>query len=143
MGVTITAKNSTYHFDMGYGGFANLRVNIAISLDEDFGNNYHKLRFCHTEDEYHANDKVANRIIKEKNLAENNEDVLDFLYAPDVEGQISYKTCKKIYDLIKDRDFTNMGFVYAYQHESGTNDYEEFKKFLKECYSKKRSMVWR
>lgn len=38
MGVTITAKNSGFSFDMGYGGFWNLRNNIALALDEEFGN---------------------------------------------------------------------------------------------------------
>lgn len=34
MGITITAKNSGYEFDMGYGGFFNLRRKIALALDK-------------------------------------------------------------------------------------------------------------
>ena len=37
MGVTITATNATYSFDMGAGGFFNLRKNIADVLDQEFG----------------------------------------------------------------------------------------------------------
>ena len=37
MGITVTATNSKYDFDMGYGGFFNLRKNIALALDKDFG----------------------------------------------------------------------------------------------------------
>lgn len=56
----------------------------------------------------------------------------------DLKGSISYKTCGKIYYLIKDIDFTT-GFRYAaYMH----NDFEEFKEFLLDCYSKRKKMRW-
>ena len=63
--------------------------------------------------------------------------VLDFLYAPDEDGKISYKTCRKIYELIKDVDFGGKCFRYAAHVH---NDYEEFKMFLKECVSHRRNM---
>lgn len=43
MGVSITSKNPKYTFDMGYIGFSELRNNIALALDKDFGENYAKL----------------------------------------------------------------------------------------------------
>ena len=92
--------------------------------------------YCHSSEDFAENDAVAEKIIRDKNL---DEDILDFLYAEDCEGKISYKTCRKIYDLIKDVDFEKKGFRYAaYQN----NDYEELKEFLTECYSKRRNMVW-
>ena len=136
MGVSITATNSSYDFDMGYGGFFNLRKNIALALDKDFGENYALLSHCYTEKQFEDNDRVANLIIEQKNL---DEDIVKFLYMSDCEGKISYKVCKKIYDLIKDVDFENKCFRYAaYSH----NDYGEFKEFLKECFSKRRQMRW-
>ena len=124
MGVTITATHSPYEFDMGYGGFFNLRKNIAFALDEEFGENYA------------LNDEVANRIIEKKNL---NPDIISFLYQPDTEGKISYKICKQIYDIIKDVDFKEKSFRYAILRH---NDYEEFKMFLKDCYSHRKQMRW-
>ena len=136
MGVSISATNSIYEFDMGYGGFFNLRKNIAIALDKEFGENYALLGNCYTVDDYNKNDEVANAILERKHL---DEDVVDFLYASDTDGKISYKVCGKIYNLIKDIDFGDKGFRYvAYR----SNDYEEFKEFLKDCYSKRKSMVW-
>lgn len=136
MGITITATNSSYDFDMGYGGFFNLRRNIALALDKEFGENYSLLVKCVTPRQFEENDKVANLILSEKHL---DEDIVDFLYAPDTEGTISYKTCKKILDLIQNVDFGKKGFRYAiYMND----DYEDFKKFLKECYSNKRKMRW-
>ena len=136
MGVSITATNSKYNFDTGAFGFFNLRKNIALTLDKDFGNHYEKLIYCHTKDDYEIFDRVSNRLASRKKL---DCDVLDFLFMSDIEGSISYRTCKKIYDLIKDIDFGNKGFRYgAYQH----NDYEEFKQFLQECYKYRRKMRW-
>ncbi len=139
MGITITATNSHYEFDMGYGGFFNLRKNIALALDKEFGENYGLLALCFTKEQFKENDKKAENIINSKHLDEKYEDVLDFLYGSDCEGKASYKTCKKIYDLIKDIDFEGKGFRYAiYMHD----DYKEFKEFLKECYTHRRNMRW-
>ena len=139
MGVTITATNAKYCFDMGSGGFFNLRKNIALALDEDFGRNYEQIAGCFTKEQYAENDRTAEKIINEKHLEDNYENVLDFLYMSDVEGEVSYQTCKQIYDLIKDIDYGKLCFRYA---AHAHNDYEEFKEFLKDCYSHHKKMQW-
>lgn len=102
MGVTITTTNPKFVFDMGYVGFFRLRKEIALALDEEFGRNYAELAHCHTQKEYAANDKAANRIIQENHL-DCYADVLDFLYMSDSEGEVGYKTCGNILRLIRDR----------------------------------------
>ena len=139
MGITITATNSSYDFDMGCGGFACLRRHIAEALDEEFGKNYAGIMSCFTKEEYEENDRKAEEIINRKCLDDKYADVIDFLYAPDTDGKTSYRTCQKIYEHIKDIDFGKKGFRYA---AYSRNDYEEFKKFLKECVSHRRNMVW-
>lgn len=139
MGVTISATNSSYVFEMGYGGFFNLRKNIAMALDKEFGENYADLSSCLTESQFANNDKKAYRIIRKNHLKDDYEDVIEFLYASDRGGSISHKTCQSILELIKDIDYGNKGFQYA---NRSSNDYEAFKKFLKECYSKRRKMKW-
>lgn len=136
MGVSITATNSEYDFYMGYGGFFNLRKNVALALDREFGENYALLSRCVTPRQFEENDAVANALITEKNL---DEDVVEFLYASDCGGSVSHKTCRKIYDLIKDVDFGDKGFRYAAYRK---DDYEDFKKFLLQCWSKRRRMRW-
>ena len=102
------------------------------------GENYADLLYCHTIDQFKANDKRAQEIVDNQNLEEY-ADILDFLYASDAGGSISYKTCKRIYDLMKDQKYDGIGFRYAaYRH----NDYEEFKEFLLECYSHRRKLRW-
>ena len=139
MGISITAVHSKYDFDMGYGGFFNLRRNIALALDKDFGENYSNLAICYTRSQFEENDRIAEYIINKKHLDEEYGDIINFLYQADTNGSISYKTCKKIYDLIKDVDFGNKIFRYA---AYAGNDYKEFKEFLLECYSHRRKMRW-
>jgi hypothetical protein len=124
---------------MGYGGFFNLRKNIAMALDKELGEVYATLATCHTQEDFNTHDLEDEKIINSKHLDRDYADVLDFIYASDSDGKISYKTCKKIRDLLDNIDLTGKCFRYvAYSH----NDYEDFKLFLSECYSKRRNMYW-
>lgn len=140
MGVTISAKNSSYNFDMGYGGFFNLRCNIAKAFDKEFGEHYETLMFRHSEDDFKAFNERANEILSASRFKDEDADILDFLFESDCEGKISHRTCKKIYELIKNIDFA--GKIFTYAAYSDGNDYEYFKEFLKECYSHRRKMYW-
>lgn len=142
MGVTIYANNGSKSFDMGYGGFINLRTSIALAFNKKFGEHYKTLpSCCFTQKDIEAYNKKANEIIETEHLEENGEDILDFLYAPDCDGgQVSYKTCKKIYDLIKEIDYGNRIFTYAAYSDG--KDYDYFKDFLLDCYKHRRNMRW-
>lgn len=141
MGITITATNAKHDFDMGYGGFFNLRKNIALSLDEEFGNAYSMLARCITNEDYKDNAELQERIINEKHLDDEYKDVLDFLYMSDTEGKIGYKTCRKISRLLESRmqELKTKSFQYAVQ---AGNDYERFIDFLKDCVRYHRNMRW-
>ena len=110
MGITITATNSKLSFDMGCGGFACLQRHIAEALDEEFGKNYAGIMSCFIKEEYEENDRKAKEIINRKHLDDKYADVIDFLYASDTDGKTSYRTCQKIYELIKDIDFGKKDF---------------------------------
>ena len=138
MGICLKANNSEYSFDMGYGGFNRLRTNIAYAFDKEFGTAYDNTQLCLRDPvEY---DKRLYTILADDRFKNEDVDIVDFLFAPDGHGKCGYKTCKKIYDLIKDIDFGNKIFTYAARSDG--KDYEKFKLFLKECYSKRRNMVW-
>ena len=139
MGVTIYANGSKQSFDMGYGGFFNLRKNIALGLDQEFGEHYETLRTCSSEDDYRKFDEIANCILADERF-QDMDDVLDFLFAPDTDGKIGYKTCMKIYGCLQHVDLEGKCFVYV--NLSNGKDYDEFKDFLKECYRYKRKMRW-
>lgn len=138
MGVSISATNSKYSFDMGGGSFFDLRKNIAYVLNEELGKVYESLIYCHCKADFEEHDRKANEIITKYDL-ERYSGVLDFVYGSDCGGSVNYKACKQIYDLIKDEDFGDKFFRYAMRAH---NDYEEFKEFLLECYSHRRQMRW-
>lgn len=139
MGVTIYANGSKQSFDMGSGGFFNLRKNIALGLDQEFGEHYATLSRCSTKEDYQRFDEVANRILADERF-QDKEDVLDFLFAPDTDGETGYKTCINIFDCLQHIDLKGKCFVYA--NLSNGKDYEEFQQFLMDCYSHRRKMRW-
>lgn len=141
MGFTIYANNGSISFDGGAGGFMSLRTNIAFAFDEMFGKHYYTLRYCHNEDDFAAFNEKAIKILSEDRFKQEDEDIIKFLYDSDIQGSVSHKTCKKIYDLIKDIDFGKKIFTYAAYSDG--KDYEHFKDFLLECYKYKRKMRWR
>lgn len=141
MGVDITANGSKRDFHCGAGGFMILRTNIALAFDKEFGEHYATLRTCWKQEHYEAFDKKTEEILSDSRFKEEDIDIIKFLFASDCGGEISHRTCKKIYDLIKDVDFGKKIFTYA-AHSDG-KDYEYFKEFLLECYSKRRKMRWR
>lgn len=141
MGVTISATHSSYDFDMGYGGFFNLRKNIAYALNKHFGKAYEGYIHCHTKEERDENDRLCEMYIEAQGLEKEYEDVLDFLYASDTDGTINYKTCKKIADLLEPCMPTLKTKIFRYVKYTH-NDYEEFVTFLKECYRYHRNMCW-
>lgn len=141
MGFTIYANNCSISFDGGMGGFMSLRTNIALAFDKEFGEHYSDLSKCFHEEDYKIFDKVTEKILSAERFKPEDEDIIEFLFASDCEGSISHKTCKKIYDLIKDIDFGKKIFTYAAY--SNGKDYERFKQFLLECYKHRRKMRWR
>lgn len=140
MGVTITATNSSRDFDMGAGGFFSLRANIAKAFDAEFGEHYETLRHIWRQEEYEAFDRKTEEILCHPRFKDEDIDIVEFFFMSDCDGSISHKTCKKIYNLIKDIDFGNRIFVYAARSDG--KDYEYFKEFLLECYRKRRKMRW-
>lgn len=140
MGVTITATNSKHEFNGGASQFMRLRENIAMAFDKEFGEHYSTLRRCWSNEQLKSFNDKANHILSHERFKDEDEDIIDFLYATDCGGKISHKTCKKIYDLIKDIDFGNEIFTYTY-HSDG-KDYEKFKEFLLDCYKRRAKMVW-
>ena len=140
MGFCIYANGNDDSFDGGMGGFMSLRNNIAKAYDREFGEHYATLRTCSSAKDYEAFDKKTNKILSDPRFKDEDEDILDFLFASDCEGEISHRTCKKIYDLIKNIDFD--GQIFTYAAYSDGKDYEYFKEFLLDCYRHRRKMRW-
>ncbi len=141
MGVTITATNSTCDFDMGYSGFFNLRRNIALALDDEFGQAYSEYGKCFTKEDFKRIDHLVESLINEKHLDDEYFDVLDFLFMPDGSGKISYKTCRKIANLLEPCMSALRTKTFRYAAYAG-HDYEDFVAFLRDCVRHRRNMRW-
>lgn len=139
MGLTITAKNEKMSFDMSASGFFRLRYNIALAYDKEFAKLYEQEFYCHTPEDYEQLNDKLNKLLSDDRFSDD-EDLINFFFMSDCNGKISYKTCGKIYELIKDIDFTGKTFIYSAYSDG--KDYEHFKKFLNNCYSHRRNMIW-
>lgn len=126
---------------MSYGGFFNLRKNVAIAYDREFGKHYASLLHCHTKEDYAEFERKANHILEDPRFKQEDKDLLDFLFAEDAGGKTGYRTCGKIRDLLKARSDLD-GKRFQYVTSSNGRDYEEFIEFLGKCYSKRKNMVW-
>ena len=141
MGVTLFANGNPRTFDMGAGGFLRLRCKLASIWDKEFGEHYAKLPFIHEKAGYEEFDRKTLEIFSDPRFKEEDQDLVDFFFESDCKGSIGYKTCGKLYNLIKDVDFG--GAIFTYVAYSDGKDYEYLKEFFKECYSRRRKAFWR
>lgn len=140
MGLSLQSKSSQIELTGGYGMLLKIRSRVAIAWDKEFGEHYSKLPLIEEED-YEEFDKRTNEILREERFKDEDEDLLDFLFASDGEGKCNYKTCKKIYDLIKDVEYEGK-LRYATYPSINKNDWEDFKQLLLDCYSHRSNLTW-
>lgn len=137
MGLTLQSKGSQIDLTGGYGMFLKIRSRVAIAWDKEFGEHYSSLPLLEEED-YEEFDKRTNEILKDERFKDEDEDLLAFLFASDGEGKCKYKTCKKIYDLIKDIEDDKLQLRYT---AISKNDWEDFKQLLLDCYSHRANLT--
>ena len=145
MGITISGhykgQSSQYELDMSYNTFFRLRLVIAKNFSEKFGEQYERLTdLRYTKMEWDAYEKKIQDIIEQEHLEGKRwqTKILDFLFMPDTNGKISYGTCQKIYNLIKDEDDNDQ---YGYTM-IGNNTMGTFKNLLLDIYTNKGYMKW-
>ena len=140
MGLTLQSKGSQIDLSGGYGMFIKIRTRVATAWDKEFGEHYSKLHLIWSDEDFKKFDKRTNEILKDERFKDEDEDLLDFLFASDCGGNCSYKTCKKIYDLIKDIKDDKLQLRYTIDSK---NDWEDFKQLLLDCYSNRTNLTWR
>ena len=142
MGLTLTSKGSSIDLTGGYGMFLKIRERVAMAWDKEFGEHYSQLRKSSlwSKEDFKKFDEKTTEILKNERFKNEDKDLVDFLFASDCEGKCSYKTCKKIYDLIKEIKDDKIVLRYIYYSD---NDWEDFKQLLLECYSHRSNLTWR
>ena len=140
MGVTITSKirNCDIELDGSYGMLLTIREEVAMQFDEEFGKHYSKIGTLFWKKDFEEFDKRTDEILSNKRFKQEDEDIIDFLFQSDCGGEINYKTCKKVYDLLQNSKCNcNLRYL-AYSK----NDWEDLKELLLQCYKHKANLYW-
>lgn len=114
MGITISNKN--HICDLGYDGFRKFRIVVAKNVSEKIGNHYKDLEKAlfmldqKSRDIFFKNyDNKTNELIKDEELT---DEIANFLYKSDCEGNINKEEAKQVFELIKNEDDnTKFGYV--------------------------------
>ncbi len=141
MGVTIDSENCS--IDLGYGGFSNLRTKVAELTAPDIYNHYKKLEkgMFLTGTKKEAFFKDYNMEIQRLSEKYNGEkdNIFDFLYASDCDGEMDVEHCKSIYEVIKGYDDE---ICYGYCGRPDCAMFKDFKELVKDCINTNTSMNW-
>ena len=138
MGLTLYSKGSPIELTGGYGMFLRIRSRIAMIRDKELGEHYATISSIWRSEDFKEFDRRTNEILRDDRFKNEDKDLVDFLFASDCEGKCGYRTCKKIYDLIKDTK-NNATLRYAI---NSNDDWEDLKRLLKDCYSHRANLKW-
>lgn len=141
MGLTITSKikDCKIHLDGGYSILHTIRIEVAKLYDEEFGQLYEEyFTNSMTKEECNLYISKMNELLKDDRFKDEDTDLLEFLFASDCEGKIGYKTCKKVYDLLKDST-CNYCLRYAFY---SNNDWDDLRELLLQCYKHRANLIW-
>ena len=144
MGITIS--NHKHSIDMGAFGYAALRATISKLVPcQEFVNIYAELmdynqawqnsRFATMKEYFDDYDRRAVAVCAANNI---DEEIINFLYKPDTcTKSVSVKTCRHLWELIKDYDDD---VLYGYAARPNCAKFKDFKEIVRTCVEDKRLM---
>lgn len=140
MGVTIKCERTGKSYDMGCGGFCNLRKKVAELANAKFSELYEELTrtlFLREKEFYDEWDRKLDQLLKtEKGLSSG---IVDFCLQSDIEGKINHRTCRLIYNVVKDYDDN---IIYGYAAHPDAFRFRDFKGLLEDCIRTKSPLFW-
>jgi len=144
----ITLKGCNISEDVTTSGFFRLRRDISMMLSCDIGRYYDEMITVLRASDYVKKiwEKNINRAVNDYLATQNKsmERVIDFLFAPDTNGRITYGTCRLLIGIIDNNDretFDNTLYGYAGWGDKacrGRNIYN----ILECCSNNKKPMIW-
>lgn len=141
MGVTIDSENCS--IDLGYSGFNRLRTKVAELTAPDILEHYMKLEkgmflTGTIREEFFKDYNTEIQRLSEKYNGDK-DNILDFLYASDCDGEMDVEHCKSIHDVIKDYDDD---ICYGYCGRPDCAMFGDFKELVKDCIDTNTPMEW-
>ena len=141
MGITISSNN--YAVDMGYGGFMNFRKRVAMCQGDIFGEHYFNLQdsmmlFDESDRDkfFDIYDKKTNDLVENGNVS---DEIANFCYQADVEGEIDQEQAAAIYEVIKDYDDN---LCYGYSGRDDCAMFSDLKIIFKDCADNGGVVEW-
>ena len=136
----ITLGNREHSIDMGCGGFMSLRQRIASLLSEEFGILYKNwVRPCSPISDDEGN-KNLKSFYDDGILTDDDDIIIDFLFASDLGGKLTAKGCKRLYKIIKNYDDN---YIYGYALHPHPAKFADFKEIIKESAENNWIVKWR
>lgn len=137
-----TFKGPSTKITIGYGAMFRMRADIAKIADEELGRHYEHLLSLGNQQEYDAYDRKTEEIAQRyaRKHGRNAVKIFSFLYAPDIEGKITYGCCKELLKVIApSQSFQET--VYGYVG-AGSETGADFIHLLEECVKNKKPLRW-
>lgn len=135
MGVTIGTENKS--IDMGYAGFARLRMDVAGVICPELKALYETLPGASFGDSDLAEYNMKLSTLQEKESIP--DEVLDFLYQPDVSGEISSECAGRLLEYVCDYD-NNIRYGYIGRKDCAM--FRDFKDILLNSVNTGSSVLW-
>ena len=136
-----TIKSKNYSMDFEFFIIGKIKKKIAYSISDEVGVHYSEVfnvrKFSHNKDYIDEYKKKSEQLANKYQCKE----IFGFLYQTDSEGKISAKSCKKIYEFIKNQGEEIPGYYYSAQ-DLDDKYFREFKKLLKDCVDNNCHLEW-
>lgn len=123
----LTADKCKYKFELGFGEFFAVRKAIADLFDKEISSLYHRF-WCDQK----AVDDMIN-VLDSGRFKEDDEEIIRFLLYPNGPCKFDYKTCGKLYKLVRKE--------WKEKIKEGI-DYSQLRKFFRWCYFWRKDMRW-
>lgn len=136
----MTIKNKENSIGIGNVGFMDLRRTIANLLSEEFGKLYKNWVVPCSPISDEEGNKMLKSFYDAGILTDNDDLIVEFLFASDVKGRLIAQGCKRLYELIKDY---NDDIVYGCEISLHPAKFEDFKQIVRESAENNWIMEWR
>ena len=140
MGLTIRARYKPKKtIDLGYDGFARLRLQVAALAGDPWDSHYRKLfepAPMRDSKALEAFDKETDNLLNRKVVPRS---LVDFCTQPDTNGIVHYGACRQLLGIIG--NYTD-DVDYGYPGRPDCATFQDFKDILEDCVDRHCDLIW-
>lgn len=132
MGVTLRNKRDS--LTLQYQNLSRLRVSIAGIYSVKF-----KEAYLNYTKGYFKTQADLDKLLATFPADADTQNILSFLFQSDIEGKISVKACRSLYNFIKDYDDD---LIYGYRGPDDPIKFCDFKNLIQSCIKNRWILSW-